>query len=85
MTNPEDTKVAEDITIAWNVCDDVPPTDQFMWLRQVLDLGSFPKTFNHGSRTCWMPLLDGVPGRLHHLGLFAGGFGGWTVGCNATW
>ena len=77
---PQDSKVAENIQIAWQSHDELPPVNQRMWLRNVLDLGSFPETYTYDSQTFWMPLkcTDAAPDTLHHLELFAGGFGGWS-------
>ena len=81
MHIPEDTKVAEGLNLAWNTDEELPPTDQLIWLRRVVDLGSFPEHFTYDAESLWIPLRHPAiqPHVLHHLELFAGGFGGWTM------
>ena len=77
---PQDAKIAEGIHIAWESHDVTPPKDQLTWMRNVVDLGSFPETYTCDTQSFWMPLrcTDSTPQTLHHLELFAGGFGGWS-------
>ena len=80
MNVPEDTKVAENVRISWND-DELPPCGEMIWLRQILDLGSFPEEFTFDSESFWMPLhqVDAAPVIFHHFEVFAGGFGGWSM------
>ena len=80
LSVPEDVKVLSDVCIAWKPLVPLPPKGHKIWMRNVEDLGSFPEPYTFDTHSFWMHLpTRQMPQVLHHLELFAGGFGGWTA------
>ena len=81
---PHQNKLNEDLTVLWDSSDDMPCSQQLVWLRQVQDLGSWPQDFVYDQQSYWMNAeihrMDDAHGKiLHHVEFFSGGFGGWSM------
>ena len=80
MCIPSDQMLDTPIRVAWNTSRPVPTLHTKVWLREVVDLGSFPEDFTFDATSYVIDLPDKRenPAVLHHLEMFAGGFAGWT-------
>lgn len=77
---PEDRVLNEDMVLLWDAQAMLPPMGQLCWVYDVKELfpdEGFQFAFLHTSS--WLPLRSKNHQGIHHLELFAGGLGGWSM------
>ena len=80
VTIPGDEILNEGLMLLWDASTALPPIGDTVWLRNLIDMGSFPEDFVFDSNSYWMKAKLDIcrPTTLHHMEMFAGGFGGWA-------
>ena len=78
---PMDATLNSGLLILWNDSCALPPLGSCIWLRNVIDLGSFPEDYTFDEFSFWMKAKDHSDSidTVHHLEMFAGGAGGWSA------
>ena len=87
MFIPAEQDLNHEIQILWDVNASFPMPNQTIWFCRVRDLESWPEDFVYDEHSTWMYSRQFPHGRhtMHHLELFAGGFGGWTAASRLTY
>ena len=80
---PQECLLNPNIQVLWDSVQPMPCSHQKIWLRNVMDLGSWPEDFIFDESSFWMqarpPAFDSDCQTIHHVEFFSGGFGGWTM------
>ena len=74
---PRDARCADNIEISWCTTQAVPSQDDFIFLRNVIDVDFGQEDFIFDEQSFWVPLRQKPQTRVRMLEMFAGGFGGW--------